>query len=75
MFRNTQLMTTALDIFISRNENLRWELANFHIHPDGLFIQQRKEDHALAAFSLPMPQCPLPLGRPSVLRLLTLTQD
>lgn len=51
MFRSSPLMTTALEIFISRNENLRWELANFHIHPGGLFIQQRKEDHAHAAFN------------------------
>jgi hypothetical protein len=51
MFQTTQLMTTALEIFISRNETLQWELANFHIHPGGLFIRQRKDDHAKAAFA------------------------
>ena len=40
-----------LEIFISRNETLQWELANFHIHPGGLFIQQRKDDHARSAFA------------------------
>jgi hypothetical protein len=48
---NTERAIRALDIFISRNEELQRELANFHVHPGGLFIQDRRHDHAMAAFA------------------------
>lgn len=43
-------VTQALDIFIRRNEQLQQELANFNRHPGGLFVSERRAEHARTAF-------------------------
>ncbi|SHM62808.1 hypothetical protein SAMN05216593_1029 [Pseudomonas asturiensis] len=48
-FSDTQV-SQALEIFIRRNEQLRQELANFNRHPGGLFISERRAEHARSAF-------------------------
>jgi hypothetical protein len=48
--RNAEQVAQALEIFIGRNEDLQRELENFHVHPGGLRIQERREAYALAAF-------------------------
>jgi hypothetical protein len=49
--RNTEQMDRAIAIFISRNEDLQRYLKNFHVHPGGLRIPERREDYAKAAFA------------------------
>ncbi|CAM3126659.1 hypothetical protein BZK31_14190 [Pseudomonas floridensis] len=48
-FTDTQI-SQALEIFIRRNEQLQQELANFSRHPGGLFISERRAEHARSAF-------------------------
>lgn len=40
----------ALEIFVSRNGNLQDELANLGRQPGGLYLQERRAEHAQAAF-------------------------
>jgi hypothetical protein len=40
----------ALEIFVSRNERLQRELAALSRHPGGLFIEEKRAEHAQAAF-------------------------
>lgn len=51
MLRDTEQLARALAIFISRNADLQRELQNFHVHPGGLRIPERREDYAKAAFA------------------------
>ncbi|QHF03272.1 MULTISPECIES: DUF6388 family protein [Pseudomonas syringae group] len=48
-FSDTQVIQ-ALEIFIRRNEQLQQELANLNRHPGGLFISERRAEHARSAF-------------------------
>lgn len=51
MHRDTQELARALEIFIRRNTELQRYLENFHVHPGGLNIPERREAHAIAAFT------------------------
>jgi hypothetical protein len=51
MHRDTQQLARALEIFISRNTELQRYLENFHVHPGGLNIPERREAHARDAFA------------------------
>ena len=49
LFTDNQI-SKALEIFIRRDEQLQQELANFNRHPGGLFISERRAEHARSAF-------------------------
>lgn len=51
MLRDIELLARALEIFISRDPDLQRELDNFHVHPGGLRIPERRQDYAKAAFA------------------------
>lgn len=40
----------ALEISVSRNGNLQDEIANLGRHPGGLYLQERRAEHAQTAF-------------------------
>lgn len=47
---NDHRVAKALEIFISRNEQLQRELVNLSRHPGGLFMEERRTEHAQTAF-------------------------
>lgn len=47
---NDQRVAKALEIFIHRNEKLQRELASLSQHPGGLYVEERRQQHAQAAY-------------------------
>jgi len=47
---NDQRVAKALEIFISRNDKLKRELANLSQHPGGLYVEEHRVRHAQTAY-------------------------